>query len=106
MSTQIKSFGQPSNVTVSAFENGGATVASGFGPKNCLRLRSDASMWSKSGAQLSIRGIGPKTFLHARELRLHQPIEVRFSCVTNGEDLIHSARQTAERCLMHPLKSQ
>jgi hypothetical protein len=87
MSTQIRSFGQPSNVTVSAFENGGATVTSGFGPKNCLRLRSDASMWSKSGAQLSIRGIGPKTFLHARELRLHQPIEVRFSCVNQGAQL-------------------
>jgi len=78
MSTSIKSFGQPSNITVSSYENGGATTVSSFGPKACLRLRADASVWSKSGGSVQIRGIGNKTFLHAKELRLVQPCEIRF----------------------------
>ena len=78
MSTSIKSFGQPSNITVSSYENGGSTTVSSFGPKACLRLRADASVWSKSGGSVQIRGIGNKTFLHAKELRLVQPCEIRF----------------------------
>lgn len=77
MSTAIKSFGQPSNLTVSAYENGNATVVSSFGPKSCLRLKADASMYSKSGGSVQIRGIGQKTFLHAKELFFVQPIEFR-----------------------------
>ena len=78
MSTSIKSFGQPSNLTVSSYENGGATTVSSFGPRACLRLRADASVYSKSGGAVQIRGIGNKTFLHAKELRLVQPCEIRF----------------------------
>jgi len=78
MSTNIKSFGQPSNITVSSYENGGSTTVSSFGPKNVLRLRADASMYSKSGGSVQIRGIGNKTFLHAKELRLVQPVQIRF----------------------------
>ena len=77
MSTAIKSFGQGSNLTVSAYENGNATVVSSFGPKSCLRLKADASMYSKSGGSIQIRGIGQKTFLHAKELFFVQPIEFR-----------------------------
>ena len=83
MSTSIKSFGQPSNITVSSYENGGSTTVSSFGPKACLRLRADASVWSKSGGSVQIRGIGNKTFLHAKELRLVQPVEIRFK-LPNG----------------------
>ena len=88
MSTSIKSFGQPSNVTVSSYENGGATTVSSFGPKACLRLRADASVWSKSGGSVQIRGIGNKTFLHAKEMRLVQPVEIRFKRSGSGERLI------------------
>ena len=78
MSVGISAFGQPSTVTVSAFENGGATTVSSFGPKNVLRLKSAASVWSKTGGSISIRGIGSKSLLHAKSLRVVQPIEVRF----------------------------
>ena len=86
MSVAISSFGQPSTVTVSAFENGGASTVSSFGPKNCLRLRSDAGVWSKSGGSCSLRGIGAKTLLHAKSLKIVQPIEVRFKQV--GSDTV------------------
>ena len=82
MSTSIKSFGQPSNLTVSSFENGGAVTNSSFGPRNVLRLRADASQYSKSGGSVQIRGIGNKSLLHARELRLVQPCEIRFRAPT------------------------
>ena len=78
MSTNIRSFGQPSNITVSSYENGGSTTVSSFGAKNILRLKADASMYSKSGGSVQIRGIGNKSFLHAKELRLVQPVELRF----------------------------
>jgi len=78
MSTSIKSFGQPSNLTCSSYENGGSTTVSSFGPKNCLRLRADASMYSKSGGSIQLRGIGAKSFLDAKNLRLVQPIQIRF----------------------------
>ena len=86
MSTAIKSFGQASNLTVSAYENGNATVVSSFGPKSCLRLKADASMYSKSGGSIQIRGIGQKTFLHAKELFFVQPIEFRLR--NHGGDVL------------------
>ena len=78
MSVQIQGFSQPSTVTVSSFENNGAQAHSSFGPKNCLRLRADAATWSKNGGSVQIRGIGNRSLLHAKSLRLVQPLEVRF----------------------------
>ena len=78
MSVQIKGFSQPSTVTVSSFDNGGSSVVSSFGPKNMLRLRADASVWSKSGGSCQIRGIGNRSLLHAKSLRLVCPLEIRF----------------------------
>ena len=88
MSVAIKSFGQPSTITVSAFENGGSTTVSSFGPKNCLRLRADAGVWSKTGGSVSLRGIGAKTLLHAKSLRIVQPIEIRFKQVGTNKLVI------------------
>ena len=84
MSTSIKSFGQSSVQTVSAFENGGAVTVSSFGPKNVLRLRADASQYSKSGGSVQIRGIGNQSYLHAKELRLVQPVQIRFKAAMAG----------------------
>ena len=88
MSTSIKSFGQSSALTVSAFENGGAVCVSSFGPKNVLRLRADASQYSKSGGSVQIRGIGNQSYLHAKELRLVQPVEIRFKAASGNEVLM------------------
>ena len=43
-----------------------------------MRLRADASMYSKSGGSIQLRGIGAKSFLDAKNLRLVQPIQIRF----------------------------
>ncbi len=77
MSTAIRSFGQGESQTISAFENGNATVVSSFGPKSCLRMTADASMYSKAGGSIQIRGIGQKTFLNAKQLFFVQPVQFR-----------------------------
>ena len=76
MSTSISAFSQAKTTVVSAFENNAARTVSSVGPKALLRLRSDAGTFSKSGASISLRGIGAKSLLH--DLKIVQPLQVRF----------------------------
>ena len=86
MSTRITDFHQPSTVTVQSLETGGAGVASSFGAANCLRLRSDATMWSTGGAQLSLKSLGANSLLLAKEVRINLPVEMRW--VNHAGDVI------------------
>ena len=88
MSVGITSFGQPSTVTISSYENGGSQTVSSFGPKNLLRLRSEAGQWSKSGGSIALRGIGARSLLHAKSLRLVQPVQIRFKA-SGSENLVY-----------------
>ncbi len=87
--TSIQSYNQPSTVTVQAFENNGARTISSFGPKNILRLKSDATMWSLSGAQLSLKSLGANSLLLAKELRLVQPLEIRFKRPSHPPSIVY-----------------
>ena len=87
MSTRITDFHQPSTVTIQSLETGGAGVSSSFGPANCLRLRSDATMWSTSGAQLSLKSLGANSLLLAKEVRINLPVEMRW-CNHAGQIII------------------
>ena len=78
MTTRITDFHQPSTVTVQSLETGGAGVASSFGPANVLRLRSDATMWSTSGAQLSLKSLGANSLLLAKTVEIIMPVEIRW----------------------------
>ena len=78
MTTRITDFHQPSTVTVQSLETGGAGVASSFGCANVLRLRSEATMWSTSGAQLSLKSLGANSLLLAKSVEIVLPIECRW----------------------------
>lgn len=87
---RISDFHQPSTLTINSVESGAAGISSSFGPANVLRLRSDAQMWSTSGGQVSLKSLGANTILNAKELRIVQPIQVRFVS-NNGDVLVPNA---------------
>ena len=94
--SKISDFHQPSTVTIQSLETGGAGISSSFGPANVLRLRSDAQMWSTSGGQVSLKSLGANTILSARELRIVQPIEVRF--IQHDREVICPNVYSMEQC--------
>ena len=84
MTTRITDFHQPSTVTVQSLETGGSGVSSSFGPANVLRLRSNATMWSTSGAQLSLKSLGANSLLLAKSVEIIMPVEIRWQDANNN----------------------